>query len=50
MGKAYVYLDGEQIGTRTIFYGEAEESFKQQSFMMSWKNILQSLLGMKRYG
>ena len=50
VGKAYVYLDGEQIGTRTIFYGEAEESFKQQSFMMSWKNILQSLLGMKRYG
>ena len=50
VGKAYVYLDGEQIGTRTIFYGEAEESFKQQSFMMSWKDILQSLLGMKRYG
>ena len=50
VGKAYVYLDGEQIGTRTIFYGEAEESFKQQSFMMSWKDILQSLLGIKRYG
>lgn len=50
VGKAYVYLNGEKIGTRTVFYGEAKESFKQQSFIMSWKNILQSLLGMKRYG
>ena len=50
VGKATIYLDGEKIGTRTIFYGEAKESFKQQSFLMEWKNILQSLLGMKRYG
>lgn len=50
VGKAYVYLDGEKIGTRTIFYGEAKESFHQQSFFMSWEHILQSLLGMKRYG
>lgn len=50
VGKAYVYLDGEKIGTRTIFYREAKESFHQQSFFMSWEHILQSLLGMKRYG
>lgn len=50
VGKAHVYLDGEKIGTRTIFYGETKESFNQQSFFMSWEHILQSLLGMKRYG
>ena len=39
VGKAYIYLDGEKIGTRSIFYGEAKESFKQQSFNLSWKRI-----------
>ena len=32
VGKAYIYLDGEKIGTRSIFYGETKESFNQQSF------------------
>jgi serine-type D-Ala-D-Ala carboxypeptidase (penicillin-binding protein 5/6) len=50
VGKAHIYLDGEKIGTRTIFYGKAQASFNQQSFLGSWKSILQSLLGMKRYG
>ena len=50
VGKAYVYFEGKEIGKRTIYYGEAKESFKQQSFMSSWKEILQSLLGMKSYG
>ena len=50
VGKAYIYLDGEKIGTRTIFYGETEESFNQQSFISSWKRIFQSILGMKSYG
>lgn len=50
VGKAYIYLNGEKIGTRTIFYGEAKESFKQQSFIRLWKSVLQSLLGIKIYG
>ena len=40
IGKANVYLDGEKIGTRTIFYGEAKESFKQQSFSNGMEEYL----------
>lgn len=50
VGKVYIYLNDEKIGTRSIFYGEAKESFQQQSFRLSWKTILQSLLGMQSYG
>lgn len=50
IGRAYIFLDGEKVGMRTIFYGEAMESFKQQTFSSSWKSIFQSLLGMKSYG
>lgn len=51
VGKVHIYLNGQKIGTRSIFYGEAQESFyQQQSFVSSWKSIFKSLLGIKRYG
>jgi len=50
VGKAHIYLNGEKIGTRTIFYGQSQETFKQESFGASWLNWFQSVLGMKRYG
>ncbi|MFB5282023.1 serine hydrolase [Peribacillus sp. Hz7] len=50
VGKAHIYLNGEKIGTRTIFYGQSQETFKQESFGSSWLNLFQTVLGMKRYG
>ncbi|USK58668.1 D-alanyl-D-alanine carboxypeptidase family protein [Peribacillus asahii] len=50
VGKAHIYLNGEKIGTRTIFYGQSQETFKQESFGSSWLNLFQAVLGMKRYG
>ena len=50
VGKAYVYLDGEKIGTRSIFYGEAEESFKQQSFYDVMEKYFAVVIGNERYG
>lgn len=50
VGKAYIYMDGEQVGSRSIFYGEALESFKQESFKSSWAALFEAVLGIERNG
>ncbi|WP_057914325.1 D-alanyl-D-alanine carboxypeptidase family protein [Peribacillus muralis] len=50
VGRASIYLDGKQIGTRSIFYGESKESFKQQSFQSSWAEMFEAVLGIERNG
>lgn len=50
VGRASIYLDGKKIGSRSIFYGEAKESFKQQSFQSSWAEVFEAVLGIGRNG
>lgn len=50
VGKAYIYLDGKQVGSRSIFYGETVESFNQQSFQSSWAALFEAVLGIDRNG
>lgn len=50
VGRASIYLDGKKIGTRSIFYGESKESFKQQSFQSSWAEMFEAVLGIERNG
>lgn len=50
VGKAYIYLNGKQVGSRSIFYGETLESFNQQSFKSSWAALFESVLGIDRNG
>ncbi|SIQ35117.1 D-alanyl-D-alanine carboxypeptidase [Peribacillus simplex] len=50
VGRASIYLDGKKIGSRSIFYGESKESFKQQSFQSSWAEVFEAVLGIGRNG
>lgn len=50
VGKAYIFMDGKQIGSRSIFYGETIESFNQQSFQSSWAKLFESVLGIEPNG
>ena len=50
VGKAMIYLDGKQIGSRSIFYGEANETFRHQTFQSTWGGLFKAVLGIERNG
>ncbi|MEH6942276.1 D-alanyl-D-alanine carboxypeptidase family protein [Bacillus sp. JJ722] len=49
VGKAYIMLEDEVIGTRNIHYG-VHVKVKQTSFLESWTNTLLMILGLKDHG
>ncbi|RFU69048.1 D-alanyl-D-alanine carboxypeptidase family protein [Bacillus sp. V59.32b] len=50
VGRAEIYMNGDKIGGRSIFYGEAKESFKQVSLGSRWVDIFASILGINQNG
>lgn len=49
VGKAYIMLEDEVIGTRNIHYG-LHAKVKQTSYIESWTNTLLMILGLKEHG
>ena len=45
VGKAVIYLDGKEIGKRSVFYGKPEEVMSSTNFGAVWKEMFLSVLG-----
>lgn len=45
VGKAVIYLDGKEIGRRTVFYGKPKEVMSSTSLGAVWKEMFLSVLG-----
>jgi serine-type D-Ala-D-Ala carboxypeptidase (penicillin-binding protein 5/6) len=50
VGVAEVYLKGDKIGKRSIFYGEAKETSQQASFSSAWRATIYHILGINQNG
>lgn len=50
VGLAEVYMDGAEIGSRSIFYGEAKVAFEQESWGSKWMEILTNIIGINQNG
>ncbi|PLT28284.1 D-alanyl-D-alanine carboxypeptidase family protein [Peribacillus deserti] len=46
VGKKVFYLDGEEIGSRNIFYGKYHEELKE-SWIQTWKNVFLTAIGIR---
>lgn len=47
VGKAVIYLDGKEIGRRSVFYGKPKEVMSSTSLGAVWKEMFLSILGIK---
>lgn len=45
VGKAVIYLDGKEIGKRSVFYGKPKEVMSSTNFGAVWKEMFLSVLG-----
>lgn len=45
VGKAVIYLDGKEIGRRSVFYGKPKEVMSSTSLGAVWKEMFLSVLG-----
>ncbi|WP_445669950.1 D-alanyl-D-alanine carboxypeptidase family protein [Peribacillus sp. FSL H8-0477] len=45
VGKAVIFLDGKEIGRRTVFYGKPKEVMSSTSLGAVWKEMFLSVLG-----
>ena len=45
VGKAVIYLDGKEIGRRSVYYGKPKEVMSVRSLGATWKEMFLSVLG-----
>lgn len=50
VGLAEIYMDGDAIGKRSIFYGKSKETFNRVSWKSTWRDTLYHLLGFTKNG
>lgn len=45
VGKAEIFYDNERVGSRSIFYGEPQETFSEQNLSKIWTDFIQLFVG-----
>ncbi|MFJ7975247.1 serine hydrolase [Peribacillus sp. NPDC096379] len=49
VGKAEIFYDNERVGSRSIFYGEPQETFSEQNLSKIWTDFIQFFVGIGRH-
>lgn len=45
VGKAEIFYDNERVGSRSIFYGQPQETFSEQNWSKIWTDFIQLFVG-----